>query len=103
MRLRPLDVVLRGVRVDHARAAELVEEELEVVLARGAGDDERPPTAAQLREQLACSVEGLALVPHRLELLRVRVPKLVAPASLDVVAGDGGDVLVAAHADVAME
>src|SRR5437763_4895052 len=103
VRLRSLDVVLARPGVEAVARVELLDEELEIVLAGGAREDDGQPAALQLAQKIRRAFERRALVAQLLELLRVRVAQFVAGSAFHVVARDGSDVLVAAHPDVAVE
>jgi hypothetical protein len=80
-----------------------VDEVLGVLLDRRAREDDGVTASLQRDDEVVRTDEGRHLVDHLLELLLPLVAHVVADLPLDRLAGNGGDVLVAAHADVTVQ
>src|SRR5436309_490982 len=98
--LRRLDVVVRRPALDELTRVEQVEVVVELFLGRRAGEERRPAALLQVDDQVPGARErrDLADQPRVLGAARFADRLLV-----DVLARQGRDQLVAAHADVAVD
>src|SRR4051812_42037602 len=101
--LRRLDVVLRRPAVGQLLRVDQLDEVVEMLLDRARREHNLVAPLLQRDEQVVRAVERGHFVDHAVELLFPGVAHVAAHASLCIVAGNGGDELVAAHADVTMQ
>src|SRR3954469_22309808 len=101
--LRRLDVVLCRPAVGELLRVDQLDEVIEVLLDRARREHDLVAPLLQRDEQVVRAVERGHLVDHAVELLFPGVAHVVAHAFLGIVAGNGGDELVAAHADVPVQ
>src|SRR4051794_35366136 len=103
LRLGRLDVVVGRPRIHELAGVEEIEVVVDLLLRRRARQDRREPPRLQVDDQISCALQRLDLADQLTVELVARVANPVSLLLVRLLADEGGNQLVPAHADVPVD